>query len=486
MLRVAIIDANERPRADEAFIGDVVSVVGHWLSWECEQVGIVPCAPHEADILFVVHAGLVNWRQEVARFLRKFGVEPDAERRGRRPYIVAGGAVDAAPFTALRIADSLSVGEAYRFVRGLLCVVVAGGTVDDIVQYASDHPHAIERAQIAKLQRAPDAPYMLAEVPPVLATPDGEIDWNANAMIRSVDGTLRIIASKGCRLKCKFCATTYRQTYQVNPHEGQLLGAINTATLRGERLMLITNDAAALPIFSEAQCRGKLAAQSMTIKAVRNPAVRQALYRSRVGIVRFGIEGISERIRQAFGKPIRNDELLDILLEIHEHNQRTHLFFIVGAPYETDEDWAEFRDFHVRLTHAIKRQICKIKFTAFNPQAPAPLSYFIPDSRYLARFKAYNDFESRNYASRHLFLIKPRHPASQLQDLADGFDVPKAWLRQIYGERTVDLAPELEYAQRMTWEVVGWPLSVEKRWGLSRLYMKRLGIGTPQVRGFQG
>lgn len=40
---------------------------------------------------------------------------------------------------------------------------------------------------------------------------------------------------------------------------------------------------------------------------------------------------------------------------------------------------------------------------------------------------------------------------------------------------TIDLAPTVEDAYYMPWEIIQWPLATAKRWHLSRSYMRYMG-----------
>lgn len=476
MLKVALLDANQRSNKDEQFIDAVVSHVGHWLKWECEQAAVPLHPPGEADVIFLIHAGMVDWSGSVKRALKRYKISHDPDKRGRKPYIIAGGAVDPAPFTALSVADALAVGEAYLFVRQVLDLIKAGGDVDALAHFVYSYPHALERTQLTPLQRDPAKPWQLVDIPDILATPDEWVDWDANPAIRSEDKVVRILAAKGCHLKCKFCATTYRQTYKVNPNEGFILGMMSGLSARKERVSLITNDAAALPYFEHIPGHGQLDSQSMTIKALRNPAVVDAVIASRVKIARFGVEGVSERLRQGYGKPVTNEELINILGRLSDAHIHTHMFYIVGAPYEDDSDYENFKLLYRELCRRVDWGIIRLKFTAFNAQPPTPLAYFLTDPLYYERMDHFHHWVAFNWASRHFVIIPPRKQATRLEDLADSFNLPVEALAGLFiPGQTIDLAPTLDDAHRMTWEVIGWPLDVERRWRLSRSYMKYMG-----------
>lgn len=473
MLKVSVLDANTTVGEWDTF-SEITSVVGRWLEYEISKTNVERVMVKNADIILLVHAGELDWRENCVDALRAHGIETQSSKRQRRPYIITGGAVDTAPLTALSIADALAIGEAYHFVRELLRLVAKGGVVEDIAAWVEEYPHAIEHTQIAGLQKDPQSPWLLSAAPPVLATPDEWVDWGDMPPVTSDDGVTRIMVSKGCHLRCAFCATTYRQTYRIHDDAGLVVKQLQDIRLEGGRVSLITNDAAALPYYQDVVQAGQLQFQSMTIKALRDPHILDTVKTSKMKIVRFGVEGLSERIRNGFGKPVSNDELFHILREMWAHKQSVHLFYIVGAPYETVEDWLAFEAQTNAWIRSGETHLTRVKMTAFNPQAPTPLAYFVPSAAYYERSKR---FYSRKPFNQHFKFILPRAPHTRTKDFADTYALTKLQAIEIMrsaDNTTIDLAPTVDHAKRAPWEMVDWHLSVERRWRLSRSYVKRV------------
>lgn len=196
-----------------------------------------------------------------------------------------------------------------------------------------------------------------------------------------------------------------------------MLGALQNLKAAGERVQLVSNDPMNLPYFR--RINTKLDSQSFTVMEMSDDANRAAIIRSGVGIARFGVEGISERIRKAFAKPIGNDHLLDVLADLHAHKINTHMFFIVGAPGESAQDWQEFREFYDRLARTIRNGICRIKFTTFVNTPPAPLARFVPDLTYEREMESMRDWIGKNAASRHLVYVRGRGGKSHTVNVAE-------------------------------------------------------------------
>jgi hypothetical protein len=299
------------------------------------------------------------------------------------------------------------------------------------------------------------------------------VDWDTPP-VRSDDKVVRLIGSKGCHFKCGFCATTYRQTYRRNENEGQVLGQLLALKAQGERVQIVSNDPLNLPYFRRVASR--LDSQSFTVQEVQDPENRRAIIRSGVGIARFGIEGISPRIRKAFGKPISDDEIVELLVDFHRAKVNTHMFYIVGSPYETAEDWAHFRTLYERLTRVLHTGICRVKFTTFVPTPPAPLARYVPDLTYDREMTALRNWISGNAASRHMVYIRGRGGVKHTANVAEQLAIPLALATELVHDArgTVDLAPTFADFQRLTSEVVAWPLAPETRWKIGNVYRGRM------------
>lgn len=470
MLKVGLVDANER--ANPAYAGITASVISGWLVWEMGQAGVPVSDVKDADIVFLVYAGSINWVSNCRSYLRRAGIIADAEKRDCRPYIIAGGPVDATPFTALKIADALAVGEAYTFVRELLRLIADGADLAYLSGFIVDYPHAIERGQLLGLEVDPDAPWLLKGPAPKLARPDNYVDWSVPP-IRSDDKVVRIIAEKGCHGKCVYCATTYRQEHVQNPNGYRVITLLEGLKAKGERVQLLSNDPMNLPYFRD--IRTRLDSQSFTILEVSDPENRAAIIRSGVGIARFGVEGLSERIRRAFGKPIASERLLEVLADLGAHKMDTHMFFITGAPGETHEDWLEFRAFYEQVTRTVKWGICRVKFTTFIPSPPAPLGRFVPDMAHEQETEDFRNWMFNNSVSRHLVNIFGRKSKTHYADVAEQLGItPELAAGLLQSPGTFDLAPTLEEARRMKHEVIEWPLSLEVRHKIGDVYKKRM------------
>ncbi len=72
LLQIALIDANEK--ANKQYAGQASSVVSGWLTWEVNQAGLAFCKPSQADIVFLVYAGALDWLAECRAYIKRSGV----------------------------------------------------------------------------------------------------------------------------------------------------------------------------------------------------------------------------------------------------------------------------------------------------------------------------------------------------------------------------------------------------------------------------
>jgi len=482
-LTLAIANANANKTDDWVDTLNLNTIVAGWIQYEMSKVGLELIHPNEADVVFLVHSGEVDYRHHCQEALKQIGIQWQANKRNHMPYIITGGAVDTSPFVALEIADALAVGEAYTFMRELLRIVKNNGDLTDVRNFIIGYPHAIERNQIEGFERDSANPHLLKEAPPILASPDSYIDWGDMPSFEGGDGVLRATASKGCHLKCSFCATTYRQVYQVSDNVDGLVQQMMEAKAQKRGISLVTNDAAALPFYQQIVDAKQLQFQSVTIKALRDPKIRADVMAGTQKLIRTGVEGLSEQTRKAYGKPVSNWELVQIVKDFQTHKKNFRLFFIGGAPYESDDDWQNFAYLMDELAQVVQWGRSQIKITAFNPQPPTPLVYFIPSIEYQRRYELfYANYKLRN-DNVHINFMQPRVPKTRIRDIAHAFSVSLHVATEwAYSQGTLDLAPTLGHALRFPHEMIEWYLPAEKRWRLSRSYMKRMGVEAPEER----
>lgn len=483
MLRVSVVDANMQTAKEYA--GIVASVVGQWIEWELGRLGIgVHADPATADLIFLVHAGAVDWLKACRRELRTRGVDPDARARGRRPYVIAGGPVDAVPLNALAVGDAVFVGEAYTAVREVAAMVAAGRDVAAISDWVEAYPHAIERRQVERFRPDPERPWLLGNPPDEpLASPDPYVDWSVPP-VKSDDKVVRVLGSKGCHFKCSFCATTYRQSYRKDEDSRRVLDRVRKLSRAGERVQVISNDPANLDYYP--RILEKMASGSYTVEEFLSPPNRRAIYRQKPGVVRFGLEGLSQRLRFAWNKPVPDPMVVEIIGGLAARKVTSHLFMIWCSPFEEAEDWAAFRELYKALARVLdKGGLCRMKMTTFQPSPPAPLMRFTPNASSWRHWQEFDDWKHSSYPCTHLYLVPGRHPEKSAADVAEALQVDVRTSRALLSVGvTTDLAPTPDDFHRMPSNaLVKWPISSAARWRVAEKYRERMrpGVVLPAI-----
>ena len=460
-----VADANQP--VNNQWTGITASVVGQWLEWEIEREPRATLEPDaaKADAVMLVFSGSIDWLPSCRRTLRARGIEPLRHRRGSNgPLVVTGGPVDSTPGTAMKLADGLVVGEGYRLAR----LMLRAGTVADVHTILQDDDHAIGAAQWDRIAEPDPLRLWLRRHTGAIAAPDPYVDWDVPD-VKSDDQVVRVVSSKGCHLKCAFCATTYRQAYSARPPDS-IRARVEAHSAAGERVQVLSNDPLNLDGFRQAQ--GRIDHASLTLMELADPENRRAVIRKRPRIVRVGVEGLSERIRRAVGKPMTNDQLIGCLADLHRNRIASHNFWIHGLPFESYDDWAEMTAMYDSFTATIDWGVHRAKMTQFLPAPPAPLARYLPLQPQPSRGEIITMRTMRRHWNRILVVAGGRSGAWR-DRVAEQYGVHRdalPWDR----EETVDMAPTFEDWCRMPAEAIAWPIDAARRYKISETYPRRL------------
>lgn len=323
-MKLAVIDANYN---DRIFSG----LAATWLRWELEQAGVKESTPEEADVLLVT----VSSQQGIKAVKREL-----RRAKNNRAKVVLGGGGCYAPAVFGELADVICVGEGARFVRTLLRMGYGA---------ACSLPEAWIPGDTRMVDPGREFPW---EIPPLMNT----------------DGFVRLFGSRGCRYRCLFCQTGWEAPYRVNPDMGGVCRLAQRLTREGRQVAIVTNDGAEEHI--------RLAGRQEFISVrVDNLKRIMPLSRAVTKSVRLGVEGVSERLRKAVGKPVGNEDLLRLSFDLLGAGVGVRWFFIPGLPGETAGDYDELRYLVSNLKRLPKGAVM-MNFHAFIPQPATPLSIF--------------------------------------------------------------------------------------------------------------
>ncbi len=382
-LKLAVIDANY---SREEYVG----LAATWLRWELQRAGIAESAPELADVLLVT----VSSQQGI-------GAVRGALRRitNRRARVVLGGGGAYAPAVFEGLFDVACVGEGARFVRTLL---------SEGYDAACALPEAWVPGESRPVVPSPEFPW---ELPP----------------LNHPDGTVRVFGSRGCRYRCLFCQTGWEATYRVNPNPTHLQSQIRKLEHQGRRIAIVTNDGAEEGVHVSGQ-------QEFLSVRLQNLKRLMPLSRKQVKSVRIGVEGISERLRLAVGKPVANDDLLRASFDLLANGVGVRWFFIPGLPGETDSDYEELQ-YLTRELRRLPKGVVMMNFHAFIPQPATPLCILPLVDDYWERFDEFRRwfFHGPGF-TRRVQIIPPAQYPGRLARAQESMAATESELRRGWWE----------------------------------------------------
>ena len=130
-----------------------------------------------------------------------------------------------------------------------------------------------------------------------------------------------------------------------NPNPALVAAQITGLKRAGHKVAVVTNDGAA---DNYASALGQQEFVSATVEKLLQMPITRAWAKS----IRLGVEGVSERLRNAVGKPVTNDDLSSLTLRAA--NGVGVRWFLSQGCGETDEDWIELRGLVDSIRYATK------------------------------------------------------------------------------------------------------------------------------------
>jgi len=412
--KIAIVDANYK---DQKFRG----LAATWLSWELQQRGIQTVTPLEAEYLLISISSPKGYK-DVKRALKNHW-------NGKAKRILGGGGCFA-PAIFDPLVDCQCVGEGYDFLVTL---------IEDSYQAVLKRPET----------------WVPGETRPV--TPNMNFPWHMPPILNT-DNIYRVFASRGCHNKCLFCQTGNAQTYRTNPNPDLLNRQVRNLRERGLKFALVTNDGADVPI----QVDGPQEFVSANFKNLVKLQKEGRLIPRYFKQVRIGVEGVSERLRKAIGKPVPNDGLAELTIKANRDGVRVRWFFIAGLPGEEPEDWEELRALF-RTTHHIEKSMIIAVFHSFIPEPSTPLGVLPLVDEYLPRYNSVitHYYRGMDFTGR-IHFTAPGHYPTRLREAMENMCARESQLRRGWFDH---LNPN--------WRVQ-YPLGPDKLRRMAKAYMRRL------------
>lgn len=400
-----------------------------WLKWELQQHGVETVPPGSAD---VVLASVQSQQAigELKRELKRNGVDP------RRTPVVLGGPGAYAPAVFDGSAAVACVGEGRRFVATL---------VADGLDAAKQLPNS----------------WVPGEAREVI--PDTDFPWDCPP-IKYQDGTTRLWVSRGCKRKCLFCQTGWESAYRRNDGMDGVYQVAARLAASGDAPYFQTND------WGELDWTRVPPTPHLSITHQCLAKLMGGVHLAKVRSLRFGVEGVSERIRAALHKPIGTAALVEDTRTLLHMGKTVRWFMIAGLPGETDADWQELRECVLWLKRNVAKGAVMLHFHAFIPHPAAPLSCLPLADEYWGHFDEFRRwfFDGPGLTNR-VQIMPCAKPPTRLKQAMESMACSEENLRRGW----------LNYNSPN--ERVRYLLTPEKRRHLARRYMADLGATLPAL-----
>jgi radical SAM superfamily enzyme YgiQ (UPF0313 family) len=255
------------------------------------------------------------------------------------PTLLAGGAAPTLnPLPLALIADAVILGEIEAFAGDLLPLLAAGLSKPELCE------------GLAKLRGA------LVGSPDTTA--DGRLErrhaveldtFATQTVIHAHDvefGALHLIeVERGCRHRCRFCATPAIYGPARRRSAAAVLAMVEAGWAHRHRMGLIGADILSHPEFQEIVQAIHARGGTFSPSSVRADAVdeRRASLLAASGhrAVALGVEAGSDRLRATLGKGLSEERILEAVAALARAGiGNVRLYFMIGLPGETEEDVA--------------------------------------------------------------------------------------------------------------------------------------------------
>ena len=301
-----------------------------------------------------------------------------AERDERHPLVIGGGpCIIANPLPLSPFFDCLGIGEAEPIIPAIMPIITGGirGKRGELLKALAALPGVYVPQCYSGKPIARQWAKNLDDFPvtSTVLTPDTEL------------GKLYLIeVERGCNWGCRFCLTGQA----FHPMRCRSLENLLTQAKQGlkyrKRLGLVGASVSDHPRIEElllelGQMGAELSMSSLRM-APLSPTVLRELTRGGAKTVTLAPEAGSNRLRQIIKKGISEDDVLEAMAKVAEQEIRqVKLYFMIGLPWETDEDIEEIIRLALRCKGILDKQKtgCRIglAISPFVPKAGTPFQW---------------------------------------------------------------------------------------------------------------
>lgn len=356
-------------------------VSASYLFWELSRHNIAPASIEGSDIMLITMQDPRQWP-----YLKSL--------RGKYPNkkIIVGGSASSSPYSIGLHCDCVVAGDGQAFIRTL---------IESGYEAAESLPNV----------------WVHGETRPV--TIDQGFPWNLPPIMGD-NGHVNIFISRGCKKKCYFCQTGWAYDYQETENINQVLSQVQSC--KGKKITYVSND---LGQYSGINFLDSNADGSYSVEYILK---KKMLPKARV--VRLGVEGVSERIREIINKPIKNDDLYNLTLALNRAGKSVKFFMMAGFPFETAEDWEELKAFIMRYRRKEQKGTLEISFSAWIPSPATPMCILPLKDDYWERFEAFREWFFNAGWSNKIKLLNLAQPETRLQSAMAHMGLTEEELRE--------------------------------------------------------
>lgn len=263
---------------------------------------------------------------DVPDMFRRIGLAPRAEERSASdPIVVFGGQFAIAPEPLAPFADVIAFGDGELTGTALGAMLDAGASKADVKRdVAQRRGFYVPDNGPAKVERLEADAY-----DPIVVDQRG-------AQVPIVE------LARGCRSRCAFCPIGWAGGTYREGDPGKIRERLTT--LRTRRVNLFAPDYSSVTWVDDLEAfLERTGCRSIGRDARADAAHRHLANGHGVKQYSFGVEGISERLRRAVGKPLPNAKLIETMRLLEAGGVRSVKWYVIlGLPGEADADLDEF------------------------------------------------------------------------------------------------------------------------------------------------
>ena len=286
------------------------------------------------------------------RALTELGVEPDsADRPDSAPLVALGGQMAHSPSAALPAVDVVALGDGETTGPPLAWAAMGGRKAAQ--DWAAERQGYYVPGVSDRLVRVED-------------------DWAPRLVSAGKAMTMEL--ARGCGSRCAFCPIgwaggSYRE---ATPSQVDIL----LQFARGRRLNLYAPDFSSVQGVAEIEASVRRWGCTMSGRDARIDRARRHLAHGvAVKSYSFGIEGASERLRDAIGKPLAGGAIVDTMRYLGGQGVGTVKWYLIaGLPGEEERDYDELYA-TLQQTRAVYAGRLEVTMTIFQPVPHTPLGW---------------------------------------------------------------------------------------------------------------